>query len=105
METITITREFIASRIDDLLAGKVTRVKFGKEMFWYLAEELPDSYKYEYEKGYENIIKSILSQFSDMHDLDQGNVGYQPHCPSKEEFEYFRACLRDQKEYKESASR
>jgi hypothetical protein len=99
MKEVIIKREFIASKIDGLLAGKIARRDFGEEMFWYMIGEQPNECWYEYEKGYENLIGDILWTFSGMDDLDSDNVGYTPYCPSKEEFEYMRDCLRGNKKW------
>jgi len=99
MKEIIITREFIASKIDNLLAGKIERRNFGEEMFWYMIGEQPNECWYVYEKGYENITSDIIWSFAEMHDLDTDNVGYNPYCPSKEEFEYIRDSLRGKQKW------
>lgn len=92
-----ITREFIASKIDDLLTGKIKRNIFGEEMFQYCF--LADEYGYKYEEGYDKLFADILDEFLEMHDLDKGDVGYTPYCPTKEEIEYFRDCFKGQKKW------
>ena len=77
---IIITRDFLASRIDSLLNGDIPIPIFGKEMVAYLA--FRD--RFVLEPDYENLLKEVLSEFMDMHDVDQGNVGYQPYVPSHE---------------------
>ena len=87
-----ITRAFIIERINDLLTSKITRRSFGEEMFAYLAFDD----KNELEKGSESILEIILGKFTEMHDLDRGNVGYNPelYCPTQRQMQYLCDCLK-----------
>lgn len=94
MDRKILTRKFIAARIDDLLQGQVSARTFGEEMLDYLAF---DDELYDYEKGYEALIKGVLEEFLDMHDLEKANVGYTPHVPDKERLSYLKKLLLDRK--------
>jgi hypothetical protein len=65
-----------------------------EEMFDYLAF---DDELYDYEKGYEALMKGVLEEFMDMHDLEKGNVGYIPHMPDKKRLSYLKKLLLDRK--------
>jgi hypothetical protein len=92
MDKKILTRRHRAARINDLLQKKVSARRFGEEMFDYIAFE---DELYAYEKGYESMIKEVLDEFTDMHDLDKGNVGYIPHVPNEERLEYLEKKLLD----------
>jgi len=77
-----ITRQLIVERIEALLEGKVSSRDFGEEMFNYFAFDE----NYEFEKGQESLIKEVLGKFTEMHDVDKKDCGYQPYMPSRDEF-------------------
>ncbi len=77
-----ITRALIKECIDSLLNGNISYQTFGEEMFQYLAFDD----EYEFESGYEDLIKEILGEFTEMHDIGKKNVGYIPQFPSIEGF-------------------
>jgi len=85
-----ITRDFIASRIDDLLNKKVSEKEFGDEMFNYYAS-IDD--KYSYEEGHEELLEDTLDEFLEMHDVEDEHCGYKPHIPSREELIHLKERL------------
>jgi len=89
-ERQVITRKFIIDRIDDLLQGRVSIPQFGDEMIGYLCFD--DQYMLE--AGYEELLKEVLGEFMDMHDVGQGNVGYEPYVPSDQRLIQIKEMLR-----------
>lgn len=77
---ISITRKLISTQISKLINKEISTKDFGEEMFDYLAFDD----KYDYEKGFKELIISILEEFSEMHDAGKEHSGYEPHIPSKE---------------------
>ena len=77
---ITITRKLISNQISKLLNNEISVKEFGEEMFHYLAFDE----EYEFEKGYETLIKDVLENFTEMHDYGGKNPGYAPDIPLKD---------------------
>lgn len=82
-EIPSVTRKLIADRIDDVLSERIGLRDFGNEMFFHLANA---NDKYEYEKGYVELIQDVLKEFMDLHDAEKGDVGYIVEIPSKDRF-------------------
>ncbi len=75
-----VTPQFLIERIDSFLQEKVSTTEFGHEIIGYLAFED----QYILEKDHEQLLVEVLSEFMDLHDVGQENIGYEPYIPSYE---------------------
>jgi hypothetical protein len=85
-----ITRRWIVECIDQYLDGTITTRLFGHWMFAYLGYE----WKFEFEAGYDGLIKEVLGEFMDMHDAGEEYSGYKPYIPTREKMVELKELLK-----------
>jgi len=63
---------------------------FGHEIVAFIAFED----EYAIDKKHEGLLLEVLGEFMDMHDVGQGDVGYEPYVPSRERIIELREKLK-----------